>query len=826
MAEVAVMDDDRFDPLTDDEREQGSPAGGSAKDDDGWELISPIPDTVPSPNMHHWILGEPAAVWTYRDANGGRVCFIGRYKGADGKKAFRPGTWCKNRQTGKQEWRWKHVPPMRPLYGLELLAQRPNAPVIVVEGEKCADVARWLFPDHVVVSPMNGARSPQKTDWKPLKGRHVIIWPDHDKPGKGFVVAVAGLLKDIAASICVVDVEKLIAIEGALRGVTHNPDGWDVADAVLEWETPESLRAAVLGLIRPFVPTLDLGELERGEQAAFDLLIERCKSDPLCVLADKGIFNALKRLSQNPSKARAWETLRAFLKGVEVDVPALNRAIRGAVEAEADKKPDSRAEGRGADDAASLILPPPGNPMQTAREFVARHAMHAGTLILHYWRDSWWEWDTTCWREVERRFVVSRLYTFTEHAVYWDEDENGYKQWAPTRHRIANLAEALSAICILRDNIDQPCWLDGSQSKGVIVACANGLLELEKRELRPHSPLFFNLVAVPFPYDPNAPSPAEWMMFLQKLWPGDNPDAEPALDQPEIHALGEWFGYVISGRLDLHKILLMIGPTRGGKGIIARILGALIGPANVAGPTLSSLGGEFGLAPLIGKVLAIVADARFAGRDNAVVVERLLSISGEDTLTVNRKFRDQWTGKLPCRLHVLSNEMPRLGDASAAIIGRMVLLVLTHSWLGKEDFTLEERIQRELPGILNWALDGLHRLTVKNGNRFTRLPSAEESIAQMRDLASPIGAFVREECDVGAGYEVEVDVLYGAFKVWAENNGHTKSSKQVFGRDLHAAVPSLRKPQQRGTEKRRRVYSGIRLKDPDKADPDYMAPEP
>jgi putative DNA primase/helicase len=151
---------------------------------------------------------------------------------------------------------------------------------------------------------------------------------------------------------------------------------------------------------------------------------------------------------------------------------------------------------------------------------------------------------------------------------------------------------------ILRDDIDQPCWLDGSPSNGVIVACANGLLELEKRELRPHSPLFFNLVAVPFPYDPNAPSPTEWLVFLQKLWPGDNPDAEPALDQPEIHALGEWFGYVISGRLDLHKILLMIGPTRGGKGIIARILSALIGPANVAGPTLSSLGGEFGLAPL------------------------------------------------------------------------------------------------------------------------------------------------------------------------------------------------------------------------------------
>ena len=823
--------------MSDDEREQtgGGPAGGSAKDDD-WDLIVPIPNTVPAPDMRHWIFGDPVAVWLYRDRNGDRVCSIGRYNKADGDKEFWPRTWWKNRNTGEERWRWKNVPDPRPLYGLELLAQRPNAPVIVVEGEKCADVARRIFPDHVVVSPMNGARSPQLADWSPLRARDVTICGDNDKPGEAFVQIVGRILVGLGCKVSVVDIAALVALAVSARGAAVKTGGFDIADAALLWETPESLRAAVLNLMQPFVLTLDLAELERGDQAAFDLLIERCRCEPTCVTADAGIFNALKRLSQNPLKARAWETLRSFLKGAKVDVAGLNRAIKAAIETETYAKAGSRAEGRDADDAASLTLPPPGNPMQTAREFVARHCLHAGTLILHYWRDSWWEWATTRWREVERRFVVSRLYTFTEHAVYWDEEENGYKPWAPNRHRIGDLAEALGAICILRDDIDQPCWLDGSQSKGVIVACANGLLELEKRELRPHSPLFFNLVAVPFPYDPNAPSPSEWLVFLQKLWPGDNPDAEPALDQPEIHALGEWFGYVISGRLDLHKILLMIGPTRGGKGIIARILSALIGPANVAGPTLSSLGGEFGLAPLIGKALAIVADARFAGRDNAIVVERLLSISGEDTLTVNRKFRDQWTGKLPCRLHVLSNEMPKLGDASAAIIGRMVLLVLTHSWLGKEDFTLEERIQKELPGILNWALDGLHRLTVKNGNRFTRLPSAEESIAQMRDLASPIGAFVREECDVQAGYEIEVDKLYGAFKVWAENNGHTKSSKQVFGRDLHAAVPSLRKPQQRGTEKRRRVYSGIRLKplgtaEPDDkppgwADPDYMAPEP
>jgi putative DNA primase/helicase len=463
------------------------------------------------------------------------------------------------------------------------------------------------------------------------------------------------------------------------------------------------------------------------------------------------------------------------------------------------------------------VLPPPDNPMQVAREFVNRHCVHEDgtTLVLRYWRDGWWAWRGSHWRETERRYVTSLLYHFTEHAFF--PSDKKFKPWAPTHRKIADLIEALGAICILRDDITQPCWLDDRPS-GVIVACENGLLDVEARRLLAHTPAFFNQTSVPFAYDACAPRPENWLAFLTALWPGDNADAEPADDQPAINVLAEWFGYVVSGRLDLHKILLMVGPTRAGKGVVARMLTALIGRENVAGPTLNSLAGDFGLQPLIGKPLAIVSDARFAGRDSSIVVERLLSISGEDTLTVNRKYRDQWTGKLPSRLHVISNELPKLGDASAAIVGRIVLLPLSRSWLGLEDHELEPRLRAELTAVLNWALDGLKRLTVINGNRFTPLPIADEAIGEMRDLASPIRAFVREECDVGSDYETEVDVLYGAFKVWAENNGHAKKTKQVFGRDLRAAYPAIRSAQRGRIETRYRVYPGIGLKPKEQPD--------
>jgi putative DNA primase/helicase len=79
-------------------------------------------------------------------------------------------------------------------------------------------------------------------------------------------------------------------------------------------------------------------------------------------------------------------------------------------------------------------------------------------------------------------------------------------------------------------------------------------------------------------------------------------------------------------------MLLLIGPKRGGKGTIARVLRSLLGHNSVAGPTMASLSTAFGLEPLITKSLAVISDARIGGKtDKSAIMERLLSISGEDT---------------------------------------------------------------------------------------------------------------------------------------------------------------------------------------------------
>ena len=134
----------------------------------------------------------------------------------------------------------------------------------------------------------------------------------------------------------------------------------------------------------------------------------------------------------------------------------------------------------------------------------------------------------------------------------------------------------------------------------------------------------------------------------------------------------------------------------------------------------------------------------------------------------------------------------QLGDASAAIVGRIILLMLSRSWLGKED---SPRAAHSAGAARHPEL-GARRAAApdrQQRHRFTRLPSAEEAIITMRDLASPVGAFVRERCTSRANLQVGVDELYAAFKVWCEDGEYPKSSKAVFGRNLMAACSNIRK---------------------------------
>lgn len=450
-------------------------------------------------------------------------------------------------------------------------------------------------------------------------------------------------------------------------------------------------------------------------------------------------------------------------------------------------------------DNNSKLVPPPGEPLRVAQHLLPDWR-HQGELTLRHWRGSWIRWRRSHWAEVEPTELRNELYKRLGNACY--DTKDGLRPWAPTRRKLADLEDALAAQVYLPGDTDAPAWLNGDDH-GPIVACRNGLLRVRDRQLMEHTPQFFNLAACPCDYTPDAPEPKRWLEFLSQLWPDD---------EEAVRALQEFFGYILSGRTDLHKILLMVGQTRSGKGTIGRVLTALVGKRNMAGPTLASLGTNFGLAPLLGKPLAIVSDARLRKGSNAhLVVERLLTISGEDTIDVDRKYRDPWTGRLPTRFMILSNELPDFADASGAIARRFIVLTLRHSFLGRENPRLTRELLEELPGILNWSLDGLARLEQQGA--FTEPESSVHAVQTMVDSVSPESAFIRECCTDRPDATVPVDDLFRAWQMWCYKQGRTHpGNKQTFGRNLHAALPHIRKTRPRaGDGSRQWVYEGLGL---------------
>ena len=205
--------------------------------------------------------------------------------------------------------------------------------------------------------------------------------------------------------------------------------------------------------------------------------------------------------------------------------------------------------------------------------------------------------------------------------------------------------------------------------------------------------------------------------------------------------------------------------------------------------------------------------------DGSIAVERLLSISGEDSITVDRKYRDPWTGRLPTGFVILTNEVPRFTDASGALASRFIVLVLTRSFLGREDPTLTDTLLTESAGIFNWALGGLDRLNARG--YFAQPAVSRDAMQRLEDLASPVSAFVRDRCVIDPIREVDKDALWTDWKDWCVGEGRDRAgTKAVFYRDLHAAYPGLVERKLRDGDRRIRVYEGIDLREVGDHDPD------
>ena len=259
--------------------------------------VIPVPPDAPAPDWDKLrpqeATGDPVKIWTYPTAEGGVAFYVARWllKDPDDDKVIRPATW------DGSKWRLKGMPAPRPLYRLP---DNPKyaGPVVVVEGEKCADAARDAFPYHGVTTWSHGCEAWKGTNWQPLAGREVLLVADADVPGREAMEALAQHLHSLGCKV------RIYLPEG--------DDGNDIADWI-EADDAGTARERIDGVAKPW-PPMDWK----------DELAERAKSDPGAPFEP----DMLARLAElRRDNAAEWQRLLRKLREAKVVIGDLKAAM-------------------------------------------------------------------------------------------------------------------------------------------------------------------------------------------------------------------------------------------------------------------------------------------------------------------------------------------------------------------------------------------------------------------------------------------------------------------------------------------------------------------
>jgi putative DNA primase/helicase len=469
--------------------------------------------------------------------------------------------------------------------------------------------------------------------------------------------------------------------------------------------------------------------------------------------------------------------------------------------------PSRRGARKKSRDDASHVLDK-SSPTSIAIRLLKKFFWHTDGPTLWYHMGEFWAWDGKRYKVVDAEAMRSLVYKWLDASFVGTKSAGAKERFKPNTQSVNLVIDALKALA--HQPNEPPCWTGDESSRpspGEVLATADALVHLrpdgEPVVISPPTPDWWSRFVMAIAYDAKRLKPKRWLRFLRQLFRGD---------RKAIKLLQEFFGYCLTVDTSQQKMLLIVGPKRSGKGTIGRVLTELIGPDNVAAPTLTSLATAFGLWPLIGKSLAIVPDARVdrlssAGR----IIENLLAISGEDALTIDRKHLSPVTMRLATRVMILTNELPQFTDSSGALASRFLILKLSKTFYGQEDTRLTERLIRELPQILHWAIEGWKRL--KKRGHFDEPDSGKSLSSELNELSSPVSAFVSQCCRVKPDLTISISELYRVWRVSCQKSGRRSAGTiQTFGRDLSAVLPEITTFRPRSkTGKRGRRYRGIGL---------------
>lgn len=328
---------------------------------------------------------------------------------------------------------------------------------------------------------------------------------------------------------------------------------------------------------------------------------------------------------------------------------------------------------------------------------------------------------------------------------------------------------------------------------------ANGVLNIDTRELHPHDPSFGFKATLPFNYDPKASCPT-FQKMLESVTCGDVSMQRTLL---------QYFGYCISNdepRAD--KILVLTGEGQNGKSRFINVVRA-IGGCAVTNLGVRDIQNPFHLQKLDGALFNILEEVPSFTDKN--FWETMKSLIAGGSATVSRKFKDAFDFSNKAKFIMTCNELPKGATPNHGYFRRLLIVPFNATFsheAGNIDVTIDSRvIANELPGVLNLLLDGYDEL-VRNEYQFPKSEAVAKVLEDYKSDLDPVTEWINDTLRRGAPEAVDettpewlvldgngtpcvdVEELRKNYAAWAESVGEKPVDIRLFCKRLYTAFKS------------------------------------
>lgn len=344
-----------------------------------------------------------------------------------------------------------------------------------------------------------------------------------------------------------------------------------------------------------------------------------------------------------------------------------------------------------------------------------------------------------------------------------------------------------------------------------IIPLENGLFNLKTHELFDFSPDYIFTNKLPIKYDKNATYEQFENFFYEIL---KNPETD-------IKAIQEWFGYCFVKNYKFNYATMFIGSGRNGKGVTLTLIEALLGPKNTSSLTLQRLESDrFSISELYNKYANISGDLSKTALKETGYFKQL---TGQDAITVDRKFLSQLTFHNYAKMMFATNDLPYSYDDTDGFYDRWLIfefpykfvkIVENQTYQKQRDDGLKEKLTRpkSLSGLFNWSLIGLKRLLSNGG--FSVNTTTNQNRKKWKRQASSFNAFFDDHCEIDFSTYETLEVLKLNYQKYCEIHKLKFESNKIMKSILeqNGCEYTVKRENFGDTSYTTRVWQGIKIK--------------